>query len=264
MSFIEMRFATDDNRYFAVAEFPTANTRATEGVFDLEPNGDLLTAREVSAILDYSLAVSVMRGASDAEIDDVFARINTYGHRLSDQERRQAGVQGEFSNLVRELSCQLRGDASSTIVGIQDMPSISIDLPRSRRGYGVSANDVFWVAHGILRSTDLRDSMDEQCVADVAASIVGGSIVPRSKEALDGIYEEGRRRLIESRRRFLPMESRNYPLNLSTSSTKSAKSGVATTAGSSEIYSSRAEPRTRFIRCLPCSSLRFTRYSSQR
>jgi hypothetical protein len=61
----------------------------------------------------------------------------------------------------------------------------------SRHGYQVSAADVFWVRHGILRSTDLRDAMDEQCVADIAASVVGGAIIARSKDALDQIYTEG-------------------------------------------------------------------------
>jgi len=51
--------------------------------------------------------------------------------------------------------------------------------------------EVFWVRHGILRSTDLRDSMDEQCIADILACIVGGQIITRSKDALDAIYHEG-------------------------------------------------------------------------
>jgi hypothetical protein len=33
--------------------------------------------------------------------------------------------------------------------------------------------------------------MDEQCIADIAASIVGGTIIARSKEALDEIYRDG-------------------------------------------------------------------------
>ncbi len=132
-----------------------------------------------------------MRGSTEAEIDDVFSRINTYGHRLSDQERRQAGVRGDFPGLVRELACDLRGDASSDVLSLEQMPSISIDLPKTKHGYSVNAEDVFWVAQGVLRSTDLRDSMDEQCIADIAASIVGGQIVDRSKEVLDEIYESG-------------------------------------------------------------------------
>ncbi len=33
--------------------------------------------------------------------------------------------------------------------------------------------------------------MDEQCVADIAASVVGGQIIARSKDALDEVYTEG-------------------------------------------------------------------------
>lgn len=197
MSFIEMGFPTEDGKRFDVAQFPTANTRAAEGTFEViaEPNDggalNLLTPREVGTFLDYSMAVSVMRGSTDADIDDVFARINTYGHRLSDQERRQAGVQNEFSTLVRDLSCDLRGDTSSQVLALADMPSISIDLPMARHGYQVAAGEVFWVEQGILRATDLRDSMDEQCVADIAASVVGGTLIARSRDALDQIYQEG-------------------------------------------------------------------------
>lgn len=69
------------------------------------------------------------------------------------------------------------------------MPSISIDLPKSSHGYSVQAEEVFWVNQGILRSTDLRDSMDEQCIADIAACIIGPNLIERSKEALDEIYD---------------------------------------------------------------------------
>ena len=54
----------------------------------------------------------------------------------------------------------------------------------SKHGYEVQAEEVFWVSHGVLRSTDLRDSMDEQCVADIAASIVGGELVDDLKTRL--------------------------------------------------------------------------------
>lgn len=192
MSFIETAFPTEDSRLFDVAQFVTANTRAGEGIFEIsEEYPEKLTAREAGAFLDYSMAISIMRGATDAEIDEVFSRINTYGHRLSDQERRQAGVQNGFSQMVRELSSDIRGDASQDVLALGDMPEISIDLPMTKHGYRVAASEVFWVNQGILRSTELRDSLDEQCVSDIAASIVGGSIIPRSKEALDEIYLEG-------------------------------------------------------------------------
>ena len=72
------------------------------------------------------------------------------------------------------------------------MPSISVDLPMTKHGYSVVADETFWVRQGILRSTDLRDSMDEQCLADMTASIISGSVIERSKDTLDGIYEDGR------------------------------------------------------------------------
>jgi hypothetical protein len=71
------------------------------------------------------------------------------------------------------------------------MPSISIDLPMTKHGYLVQADEVFWVNQGILRSTDLRDSMDEQCIADIAACVVGGEPIERTKDALDEIYVQG-------------------------------------------------------------------------
>jgi hypothetical protein len=191
ISFIENKYPTLDGRYFDVSHFTSAQLRADEGGFEPTAETEKLSQREVAGVLNYVMALTVMREATEAEIDDVFARINTYGHRLSDQERRQSGVQDEFSGMVRELATTLRGDVSSEILQLSDMPSISIDLPMSKHGYQVQAEDVFWVSHGILRSTDLRDSLDEQYIADIAASIVGGGVIERSKSALDEIYDAG-------------------------------------------------------------------------
>lgn len=188
VSFIEGTFKTLDGKFFDIKQFPTAKGYADAGIFPL-PEGDLLAPKEVSTFLDYPLALSVMRNASEEEINDVFGRINTYGHRLSDQERRQAGVENDFSRLVREIACTLRGDASADTLPLRNMPSISIDLPMAKHGYEVRADEVFWVEQGVLRSTDLRDSMDEQCIADIAACIVGGQMIERSKAALDAIYD---------------------------------------------------------------------------
>lgn len=188
VSFIEQSFSLDTGVFFDVDKFPTAKAAAEDGAFPLRKEVRLVTARQVSTILDYALALSVMRNATDDEVNDVFDRINTYGHRLSDQERRQSGVQNEFSATVREVACLLRGDTSVDILPLGDMPSISIDLPMSNHGYEVKADEVFWVNQGILRSTDLRDSLDEQCIADILACIVRGELIERSKDALDMIY----------------------------------------------------------------------------
>lgn len=189
VSFIETSFKTLDEKYFDVKHFPTAKGYADQGLFEIAAADDLLSQKEVSSVLDYTLALSVMRNATDEEVNDVFGRINTYGHRLSDQERRQAGVENDFSQMVRQIACTVRGDASADVLLLKAMPSISIDLPMAKHGYEVRADEVVWVEQGVLRSTDLRDSMDEQCIADVAASIVGGEVIERSKDALDEIYE---------------------------------------------------------------------------
>jgi hypothetical protein len=191
MSFIETAFSTIDDKYFDLQHFPTAKSRADEGLFVPNPSQTNISQREVSTILDYTLALSVMRNATEAEINDVFDRINSFGRRLSDQERRQSGVQNDFSNMVRKIACTLRGDSTADVLLLRSMPSISIDLPMTKHGYAIPADEVFWVNQGILRSTDLRDSMDEQCIADIAACVTNGELIERSKDALDDIYKLG-------------------------------------------------------------------------
>lgn len=217
MSFIEQGFPTERGKFFDTARFLTTEERRQAGLF-WTPGGDsqeaadpdvrdetaekdadgenaeqqaveLLDSSAVSQYLDYPLSISIMRGASAEEVDEVFGRINTYGHQLSDQERRQAGVQGDFPRIVRELATELRGDVSSDVLNLAQMPMISIDLPKMKHGYAVQADQVFWVRQGVLNGGNLRDSLDEQCIADILASIVGGKILARSKEALDKVYD---------------------------------------------------------------------------
>lgn len=189
LSFIELAYASQDGRIFNLSFFPTAKSYHEEGLFLANAQGAELENKQCSAILDYSLASSIMRNAVDSEINDVFNRINTYGHRLSDQERRQSGIQSKFADLVRELACEYRGDVSRATLPLYEMPSISIDLPKTRHGYDIKSEDVFWVNQGILRATDLRDSLDEQCLSDIVACVVGQDLISRSKSALDALYD---------------------------------------------------------------------------
>ncbi|MGW5148207.1 DUF262 domain-containing protein [Rhodococcus koreensis] len=190
-SFIENAYSTTDGKYFNVDEFLAAKSQSEEVTFPDIDDGEKITRSEVVAILGYSIPLSIMRDASEGEINEVFRRINTYGRRLSDQDRRQSGVQDNFSDMVRKLACSFRGDASSDLIDLGSMPSISIDLPKTNHGYGIQSDQTFWVREGILRSTDLRDSEDEQCLADIASCIIGGQLVDRSKDALDEIYKTG-------------------------------------------------------------------------
>lgn len=189
LSFIETAFPSQGGKYFDLESFPTARTLKNEGKFIDKSDGKNLTPQEITKLLDYSMATAIMRNATSDEINDVFDRINTYGHRLSNQERRQAGVATDFSSSVREISASLRGDVSKTILPLYDMPSISIDMPMTRHGYDVRAEDVFWVKHGVILAGDLRDSQDEECVADILASIVLQTPINRSRTSLDAIYD---------------------------------------------------------------------------
>ena len=191
ISFIEGAFPTIDGRFFDISLFPTAKANWDEGKFNPLSQEEVIDRKEVSTILDYSLAFSIMRNATDEEVDDVFDRINSYGHRLSEQERRQSGIQNDFSEMVRQIACKVRGDQSTRYLPISKMPEISIDLPMMKHGYDIKAENVFWVQQGILNSNDLRDSMDEQCIADIAASIILGTVLERSKDTLDDIYARG-------------------------------------------------------------------------
>ncbi|MBS1002151.1 DUF262 domain-containing protein [Acetobacter persici] len=79
ISFIEGAFSLPDGRYFNISAFPTAKLRLDEHAFVPLAANAFLSTTEVTTILDYSLAFSVMRKATDAEVDDVFDRINSYG-----------------------------------------------------------------------------------------------------------------------------------------------------------------------------------------
>ena len=189
MSYIENGFSDEQGRFFDVGEFPTAKRNADEGRFDEVVDEEKLDREAITRFLDYSLPVSVIKNADDGTITDVFGRINTYGHRLSDQEQRQAGQLSSLAQFVRTLSSEIRGDDSVTRLPLHDMPEISIDLPNSRAGYAIKADTVWWVEQGILRSTDLRDSLDEQLLADWTIC-VSDQIVERSKDALDRAFDE--------------------------------------------------------------------------
>src|ERR1700729_3163464 len=64
ISYIEGAFSSPSGSYFDVSKFATAQARADEGLFDARKD-DLLSVRDVSVFLDYSLSVSIMRDASE-------------------------------------------------------------------------------------------------------------------------------------------------------------------------------------------------------
>src|SRR5690606_9924704 len=110
---------------------------------------------------------------------------------LSEQEQRQAGLTSRFSQLVRTISCEIRGDVSEDNVPLSLMPEISVQGVKTVHGYGISAESTFWAKQGILHFSSLRDSLDEQVIADILACVTNREPIQRSKLALNNIYTPG-------------------------------------------------------------------------
>ena len=109
LTFIEGTFPSGDGLYFNIDSFPTALELQKTGTFPkLESDTPTHSTANSAKMLDYNMSIAIMRNASDEEINDVFGRINTYGHRLSNQERRQAGLTNDFTDTVRHLAASLR------------------------------------------------------------------------------------------------------------------------------------------------------------
>jgi uncharacterized protein with ParB-like and HNH nuclease domain len=187
-SFIENKF-TVSVKYFDVTKHPFAYELSQAGVFKpVDAEGSTFFDSDVCAkFLEYSLAVTIYKANSITEIKDIFNRINSNGKHLSPQEVRQAGVTTKFSELVRCLASEIRGDVSREELPLTDMPEISIDAKSIDLGYG-RAEDTFWCNQGILRISGLRDSEDEQLIADIILSIALGKPFAASKENFDSYY----------------------------------------------------------------------------
>jgi hypothetical protein len=198
-SFIENEFSID-GLYFDISKHPFAQELKQKGIFgsvESSKEGEesiekkLLEPDKCSKFLEYQLAVTIHRPTVPQEIEDIFNRINSNGKHLSPQEVRQAGVTSKFSELVRILGSEIRGDVSQEILPLTSMPQISIDAKSISLGYGVLAEDTFWCEQGIMRIPQLRDSEDEQLLADFILSITLNSPFAASKENFDSYYGKG-------------------------------------------------------------------------
>jgi hypothetical protein len=189
-SYIEHGFLLGE-KCFNINEFARARQAAEKQVFkEYPPEVERLSAQECADMLDYQLAVTIFPGEKGDRITDVFGRINSGGKQLSDQERRQAGVLSPFAEVIRTLAAEIRGDVSRDTLRLSEMPEISIETSRNPHGYALKAEDIFWCYQGILRTGDLRESDDEQALADMCASILFEEPVEASGEYLNKLYSK--------------------------------------------------------------------------
>lgn len=188
--FIEQSFDVSGS-FFDVIQFPTAKQHADSGVFVIRPGAPVFPPKDCARVLDYQLALTIYPTRQELQITDLFGRINSGGRQLSPHEQRQAGVITQFSSVVRTVAAELRGDVSQDVLLLSQMPEISVESGREPYGYGIRAEDTLWCRQGILSIKQLKESEDEQLVADIAASIVIGQPLAVSRESLDILYDQG-------------------------------------------------------------------------
>jgi hypothetical protein len=188
-SFIENGFAVDA-KYFDVAELSRAKTLVDEGKIPaIGREQPRFSPDECARFLEYTLAVTEFPATDERSVTEVFGRINSFGRQLSDQERRQAGVVSPFATVVRETAAELRGDVSSESLDLSQMPEISVDVGGEMPAYAIKADEMFWCKQGILRRNQLRESEDEQMVADLAISVLLNEPFAFSGASLDQAYD---------------------------------------------------------------------------
>ncbi|GAW36352.1 hypothetical protein RA2_03422 [Roseovarius sp. A-2] len=183
-SFISNDFSVQGG-YFDLNTFAT--TKDLLDRHQLEQRKPVLDRDHCLAIAAYPVPLSIYEFAESESVDEVFRRINSGGRQLSRQELRTAGAINAFAETVRTISSKIRGDSSSSdILLLNRMKEISItnvDLD-----YGISADTVFWVRNNILTKDHLRQSRDEELIADLIAYMVSAEPVASRAELFDDYF----------------------------------------------------------------------------
>jgi len=188
ISFIENRFPIN-GKYFDTKQSSRAKQSSEEGLFTAITNdNELLDPKICANFLDYQLAITIYPTDNEAEITDIFGRINSGGKQLSPQEKRQAGMLDILSDTIRKVSSEIRGDSSKDILNLAEMPEISIDSNREKIGYGLIAEEIFWCKNGVIWKKQLRDSEDEEMILDLIATIVKDEPLAKSRDLFNKIY----------------------------------------------------------------------------
>ena len=183
-SFIGNDFSVDGS-YFALNTFATTKDLLDRDV--IKQKTPILDRDRCLAIASYPVPLSIYEAAHRESVEEVFRRINSGGRQLSRQELRAAGATGAFAECVRKISARVRGDTSnSDLLLLSEMRKISIT--NRELDYGISADSVFWVTNGILTKDQLRQSRDEEMIADLVAYMVLDEPVASRTELFDDYY----------------------------------------------------------------------------
>lgn len=182
--FINNSFGTSAG-HFDLATLAESKVALDSG--ELTQKTPILPREACISFAGYSLPLSVYRAATDDEVDEIFRRINSGGRHLSQQDLRQAGSTSRFASIVRDLAAQVRGDVSiSDIVDLRDMPKISISSRKDAPG--VFIEDIVWVKNNILEREQVRESRDEEVIADLLVSTSLDPMPAYDSRILDEVY----------------------------------------------------------------------------
>ncbi|WP_339877466.1 DUF262 domain-containing protein [uncultured Algoriphagus sp.] len=173
------------NKYFNLDTL--ALTKALKDTGKIEQKEPKLTIEECLEITSYQLPFSISSYDKEADIEEIFRRINSYGKTLSSHELRQAGSTGTFTQIVRAIAENIRKDVSpSDKILLGNMRRISL----SNRGlsYGIDLREVFWHKQNILTENNIRASRDEEIIAHLVIAMLLDYDINISSTSLDRAY----------------------------------------------------------------------------
>ncbi|MFJ5361066.1 DUF262 domain-containing protein [Pectobacterium sp. CHL-2024] len=184
MSFIEQEFDVNGS-YFDLDTM--ADTKLLKDNKEIDQKNPVLSREFCARIVRYQVPLSVFQQTGNSHVDEVFRRLNSNGRHLSKQELRQAGALSNFASIVRKLSSNIRGDSSALdVLNLNAMKEISIT--NKSLDYGINVDDIFWVKNNIITKDYLRESRDEEILADIVAWISIDKGVRSSSDILDQLY----------------------------------------------------------------------------
>ena len=184
MSFIDQEFDID-GMYFDLDTM--ADTKLLKDNEEIIQKSKILDRKVCADIVRYQIPLSVFQEAGISHIDEVFRRLNSGGRHLSNQELRQAGATSKFASIVRKLASNIRGDSSvSDVLDLNSMKNISIT--NRNLEYGISVESIFWVRNNIITKEDLRQSRDEEIIADIVAWVAMDKGIRSSSDILNQLY----------------------------------------------------------------------------
>lgn len=183
-SFINQEFDIDGKHFNLDAMADTKLLKDDGSLIQAEP---FLDRKICAEIANYPIPVSIFQDGTKDQIDAIFRRLNSGGKHLSKQELRQAGNTSKFATIVRKLASEIRGDSSETdLLELSKMKKISITNKRLK--YGIAIDEVFWIQSQILDKESLRQSKDEEVIAEIVAWVSLDKTIRSSSDILDELY----------------------------------------------------------------------------